>query len=85
MSKFVHEQGAMVDQIEQHVIMAGEYIESGAQQLKKAGKLQNKYRKKKLIFAIVVIIILGVIAGIIAISVVSKKNARHSSTTSHPS
>ena len=64
----------MVDRIERHVIMASDYVESGAQQLKKAGKLQNKYRKKKLILAIIIIVILGVIAAIIVISIELKKN-----------
>ena len=63
----------MVDRIEHHIIMASDYVETSNQHLKKAGKLQNKYRKKKFIIAIVIIIILLIIAAIIAISIVTKR------------
>ena len=80
-SKLVHEQGQVVDRIEHHIIMASDYIDSSNQHLKKAGKLQNKYRKKKCIIAIVIILILLIIAAIIAISIVVK---RHNVTVNNP-
>jgi len=72
-SKLVHEQGLMVDRIEHHIIMASDYVDRSNQHLKKAGKLQNKYRKKKFIIAIIIVIILLIIAAIIAISIVTKR------------
>ena len=73
-SKLVHEQGLMVDRIEHHIIMASDYVETSNQHLKKAGKLQNKYRKKKCIIAVVIIVILLIIGAIIAITIVTKRH-----------
>nr|XP_026696488.1 syntaxin-2 isoform X2 [Ciona intestinalis] len=72
-SSLVHEQGAMVDRIEHHVGLASNYVEVSNQMLKKAGKLQHKYRKKKLCLALLILTAIGIIVLVIALSVKRKR------------
>ena len=82
-SKFVYEQGAMVDSIASNVLMASDFVEASNQHLKKAGKLQNKYRKKKFIIVVVVIILLAIVATIIAVTVIKRRNKVTVQTSNH--
>jgi len=68
-STLVHEQGAMVDRIEYHLTASADYIESSKQQLKKATKLQHKYRKKRCCVILLVISIIAIVALVIFLSV----------------
>ena len=70
----VFEQGAMVDRVETHLNMSSDYVESGNVGLKKAHKLQDKYRKKKLILAVLLLVLLGTI---IAVTVGSVESNQH--------
>lgn len=65
----VHEQGEMVDSIEANVETAAVQVEEGTAKLRKASEYQTKSRKKKCIILIVVLILLGVVALIIWLSV----------------
>ncbi|CAK8684576.1 unnamed protein product [Clavelina lepadiformis] len=75
MSSMVDEQGAMIDVIEQHVLMASDYVEVGNQRLKKAEKLKDKYRKKKFILICLLILLLAIVVVIIVVAV--KNTQRH--------
>ncbi|XP_064019434.1 syntaxin-3 isoform X3 [Pogoniulus pusillus] len=65
----VENQGELLDNVEQHVTQAAEHVEQGHQQTKKALQYQGQARKKMLILAAVVVILLGTVALIIGLSV----------------
>nr|CAB3266675.1 syntaxin-2 [Phallusia mammillata] len=77
MSTIVHEQGAIVDRIEHHLTISSDYVESSKHQLKKATKLQHKYRKKRCCIFILVLVLLVIIAAIIALSIKRPGTVRH--------
>ncbi|XP_077976287.1 syntaxin-1A-like [Styela clava] len=77
-STLVHEQGAIVDRIEQHVSISADYVEDSTELLKKASTFQSKYRKNKCILAI---IIASAIVILVIIIVVSVKKKQSSNTT----
>ncbi|XP_054027859.1 syntaxin-3 isoform X2 [Dryobates pubescens] len=65
----VENQGGLLDNVEQHVRRAAEHVEQGHQQTKKALQYQGQARKKMLILAAVVVLLLGTVALIIGLSV----------------
>jgi len=66
LATMVHEQGEMVDSIEIHVDNAAVSVQEGTTQLRQAEQYKVAARKKKLILAIIGIVILAIIIGIIA-------------------
>ncbi len=62
-------QGELLDQIEHQVKEAGDYIDQGNQEMVEAIELQKSIRKKQCCIILIVLIILGIIAGIIAAKV----------------
>ncbi|XP_041133802.1 syntaxin-2-like [Polyodon spathula] len=69
MAMLVESQGETINNIEKHVTNSVDYIEHAKEETKKALKYQSKARRKSFIIAIVVVILLGVIALIIGLSV----------------
>ncbi|KAM8961085.1 syntaxin-2 [Pelodytes ibericus] len=65
----VETQGEMINSIEKNVENAEEYIEHAKEETKKAVKYQSKSRRKQWIAAILVLVLLGLIALIIGLSV----------------
>jgi len=65
LAAMVHDQGEMVDSIEANVESASIRVTEGTEQLRQAERYQNKARRKKILFAIIGIIILAIILGII--------------------
>lgn len=66
LATLVHEQGEMVDSIEQNVESTHIRVHEGTEHLRQAEMYKTKSRKKKFILAIIGIIILAIIIGIIA-------------------
>ena len=62
-------QGELLDQIEHQVKEASDYIEAGNTELVQAIELQKSIRYKQCLLAIIVLIILGIVAGVIAAKV----------------
>jgi len=69
MAMLVESQGEMVDRIEYNVEHAKEYVDRAVADTKKAVQYQSKARRKKFCIFIAVLVLLGVIALIIVISV----------------
>lgn len=69
----VHEQGDMIDSIEECVNNASVHVEQGRDQLYKAKEYQSKTRRKKFICIIILVLVLVIVATIIGV-VVSNKN-----------
>ena len=69
----VEQQGEMLDSIEFQVSQSLEHIDEGNNQLVQAIDLYKSIRTKQCYCAIFIIIVLGIIAGIIAISMDGKK------------
>ncbi|KAM6205468.1 syntaxin-3 [Sarcoramphus papa] len=65
----VENQGGLLDNVEQYVMHAAEHVEQANQQTKKALQYQGQARKKMLILAVVVVLLLGIVALIIGLSV----------------
>ncbi|XP_075357993.1 syntaxin-3 isoform X2 [Mycteria americana] len=65
----VENQGGLLDNVEQHVMHTAEHVELGSEQTKKALHYQGQARKKMLILAVVVVLLLGIVALIIGLSV----------------
>lgn len=65
----VENQGGLLDNVEQHVMHTAEHVEQANQQTKKALQYQGQARKKMLIVAVVVVLLLGIVALIIGLSV----------------
>lgn len=57
----MHDQGEIIDSIEASVERTEVFVNEGTQQLRTAATYQNKLRKKKLILAIIGVIILSLI------------------------
>ncbi len=62
-------QGELLDQIEHQVKEAGDYIDQGNQEMVEAIELQKSIRKKQCCIILIVLIILGIIAGVVAAKV----------------
>ncbi|XP_070573112.1 syntaxin-like isoform X1 [Ptychodera flava] len=69
MAMLVEQQGEMIDRIEYNVEQSVDYVETAKMDTKKAVKYQSKARRKKFMIAICCIILLGVLALIIGLSV----------------
>ncbi|XP_064612130.1 syntaxin [Liolophura sinensis] len=68
MAMLVESQGEMIDRIEYNVEQAVDYIETAKMDTKKAVKYQSKARRKKIMIIICVIVLLGVIALILGLT-----------------
>jgi len=69
MAMLVESQGEMIDRIEYNVEQSVDYIETAKADTKKAVKYQSKARRKKIIIAICVVVLVGVIVLAIVLSV----------------
>ncbi|XP_054057294.1 syntaxin-3 isoform X1 [Rissa tridactyla] len=65
----VENQGGLLDNVEQYVMHTSEHVEQANQQTKKALQYRGQARKKMLILAAVVALLLGIVALIIGLSV----------------
>ncbi|TRY61036.1 hypothetical protein TCAL_01442, partial [Tigriopus californicus] len=65
LATMVHEQGEMVDSIEANVESTSVRVHEGTEQLRQAETYKNKTRKKKLILAIIGVIILIIVIAVI--------------------
>ncbi|XP_046861012.1 syntaxin-7-like isoform X2 [Xenia sp. Carnegie-2017] len=61
----IHEQGEMIDNIEDHVVTAGTHVEEANTQLQKASEYQKASRKKMCCLLVILLLVGGVIAIII--------------------
>nr|XP_015221738.1 PREDICTED: syntaxin-2 isoform X2 [Lepisosteus oculatus] len=68
MAMIVETQGEMINNIEKNVTNAAEYVGRAKEETKKAVKYQSKARRKYLIIAIAVLVLLGIIALIVGLS-----------------
>eukprot|EP01038_Epipyxis_sp_PR26KG_P012664 gene12664-16975_t len=59
-------QGELLDQIEHQVTQAAEHIDKGNEELVEAIELQKSIRRKQCCVAMIILIVLGIIAGLIA-------------------
>lgn len=66
LATMVHEQGEIIDSIESNIESTAVHVETGADQLRQAAVYQNKARKKKIILAVVGLVILAILIAIIA-------------------
>merc|ERR1719402_11912 len=66
LATMVHEQGDIVDSIESNIEQTAVQVETGTEQLRQAQNYQNKARKKKIILAIIGVVILAILIAIIA-------------------
>lgn len=69
MAMLVEQQGEMIDRIEYNVEQAVDFIETAKMDTKKAVKYQSKARRKLIMIIICVIVLLGIIALIIGLTV----------------
>jgi len=66
LATMVHEQGEIVDSIEQNIESTTVQVTTGTEQLRQAADYQSKARKKKIILAVLGLVILGILVGVIA-------------------
>lgn len=69
MAMLVEQQGEMIDRIEYNVEQAVDYIETAKMDTKKAVKYQSKARRKLIMIIICVVVLIGVVALIIGLTV----------------
>ena len=69
MAMLVEQQGEMIDRIEYNVEQAVDFIETAKMDTKKAVKYQSKARRKLIMIIICVVVLLGIIALIIGLTV----------------
>jgi len=65
LATMVHDQGEIVDSIEQNIESTTVQVTSGTEQLRAAADYQNKARKKKIILAVLGLVILAILVGVI--------------------
>lgn len=65
----VEKQGELLDQIEHQVKEASDYIDAGNAEMVEAIEIQKSIRKKQCCIAMIVLIVIGVVAAIIAAKV----------------
>jgi len=65
LATMVHEQGEVIDSIESNIESTAVHVTTGAEELRQAAVYQNKARKKKIILALVGLIILAILIAII--------------------
>lgn len=63
----VEQQGEMLNNIEKNVEQARDYVADAQRECKEAVDLTNKWRKKKLICAIILLVVLGIAITVIAV------------------
>lgn len=66
LATMVHEQGDIVDSIESNIEATTVQVTTGTEQLRQAADYQNKARKKKIILAVLGLIILAILIAVIA-------------------
>merc|ERR1719282_2126176 len=66
LATMVHEQGEVIDSIESNIESTAVHVTTGAEELRQAAVYQNKARKKKIILALVGLVILAILIAIIA-------------------
>lgn len=71
LATMVHEQGDIVDSIENNIETTTVQVTTGAEQLRQAADYQSKARKKKIILAVLGLVILAILIGVIASQVSS--------------
>ena len=59
-------QGELLDQIEHQVKEASEYVEQGNKEIGEAIELQKSVRYKQCLCILIVLVIIGIIAGVVA-------------------
>merc|ERR1712062_454633 len=69
LATMVHEQGEVIDSIESNIESTTVQVTSGTEQLRQAAVYQNKARRKKIILALIGLVILGILIAIIATQV----------------
>ena len=83
-SNMVYDQGAMVDRVEHHINSSCDYVEKGTIGLKKAKQLRDKYRTKKVILTILVLVLIGLVILIIAMNMPHENDHKSEvATTEH--
>jgi len=65
LATMVHEQGEIVDSIEQNIESTTVQVTTGTEQLRQAADYQSKARKKKIILAVLGLVILAILVGVI--------------------
>merc|ERR1712080_445868 len=65
LATMVHEQGEIVDSIESNIEATTVQVTTGTEQLRQAADYQNKARKKKIILAVLGLVILAILIGVI--------------------
>eukprot|EP00601_Ochromonadales_sp_CCMP2298_P027495 CAMPEP_0173282564 /NCGR_PEP_ID=MMETSP1143-20121109/6890_1 /TAXON_ID=483371 /ORGANISM="non described non described, Strain CCMP2298" /LENGTH=418 /DNA_ID=CAMNT_0014220149 /DNA_START=63 /DNA_END=1320 /DNA_ORIENTATION=+ len=60
------QQGELLDQIEHQVKEAGEYVDSGNKELVESIELQKSIRAKQCCICVIILVVIGIIAGIVA-------------------
>merc|ERR1712126_498756 len=65
LATMVHEHGEIVDSIEQNIESTTVQVTTGTEQLRQAADYQSKARKKKIILAVLGLVILGILVGVI--------------------
>jgi len=65
LATMVHEQGEIVDSIEQNIEATTVQVSTGTEQLRQAADYQSKARRKKIILAVVGLVILAILVGVI--------------------
>lgn len=68
LAAMVHDQGELVDSIEANVETTAISVGEGTEQLRHAERYQNKARRKKMLCAVIGLVILAIIIGVIAYS-----------------
>merc|ERR1711872_497057 len=66
LATMVHEQGDIVDSIESNIESTSVQVTTGTEQLRQAAVYQNKARRKKIILALIGLVILAILIAIIA-------------------
>jgi len=69
LATMVHEQGEVIDSIESNIESTAVQVTTGTEQLRQAAVYQNKARRKKIILAVVGLVILAILIAIIATQV----------------
>merc|ERR1719192_3006243 len=69
LATMVHEQGEVIDSIESNIESTTVQVTTGTEQLRQAAVYQNKARRKKIILALIGLVILGILIAIITTQV----------------
>lgn len=68
------QQGELLDQIEFQVKAASDYVDEGNKEMVQAIEYQKSIRKRQCCILLIILVVLGIIAGIIAAFVTMSKN-----------